>query len=94
MTIGFAERVYPATKLAMMMDALIKAGVPSAEALHGTRLSLDELHAPTTQISLNQLLPAIETQSGSPRTPPGPIGSAPTSRVALWDVRVCRPLQH
>ena len=44
--IGLAERVYPATKLAMVTDALIAAGVPSAKALQGTRLSLDELHAP------------------------------------------------
>jgi AraC-like DNA-binding protein len=54
--IGLAERVYPATKLAMVTDALIAAGVPSAKALHGTRLSLDELHAPATQISFDHLI--------------------------------------
>jgi AraC-like DNA-binding protein len=54
--IGFADRVYPATKLAMVTDALIAAGAPSPEALRGTRLTLDELHTPTTQISLDQLI--------------------------------------
>jgi hypothetical protein len=82
--IGFAQRVYPATTLAMMMDALIAAGVPSAEALRGTRLSLDELHAPTTQISLNQLIAGYRTQSGSPLTPPGPNRLGSNIHVSLY----------
>jgi AraC-like DNA-binding protein len=54
--IGFAARVYPATKLAMVTDALIAAGVPAAQALQGTGLSFDALHGSATQISLNQLI--------------------------------------
>jgi AraC-like DNA-binding protein len=54
--IGSAARVYPATKLAMVTDALIAGGASPAQALYETRLSLEELHSPGTQISLDQLV--------------------------------------
>jgi AraC-like DNA-binding protein len=54
--VGFAARVYPATKLAMVSDALIAAGASAERALHGTGLSVAELHSPATKISLDQLV--------------------------------------
>jgi AraC-like DNA-binding protein len=54
--IGSAARLYPATKLAMIIDALIAGGASAAQALRGTGLSLKELHSPVTQISLDQLV--------------------------------------
>jgi hypothetical protein len=54
--IGFAARVYPATKLAMVTDALIAVGASPAQALCGTGLSLEDLHSSGTQISVDQLV--------------------------------------
>ena len=67
--IGFAARIYPATKLAMVTDALIAVGASPAQALRGTGLSLEELHAPGTQISLDQLVTGYQNAL---RLAPGP----------------------
>jgi AraC-like DNA-binding protein len=54
--VGVAGRMYPATKLAAVVDTLIGAGTVDEEALRGTHLTLDELHAPATRVTLDQVI--------------------------------------
>src|SRR6201993_3756715 len=56
--VGFGEKLHSATKVAALIDALLEEGIPPAEALRGTHLRPDELHLPTTRISLNQMIEA------------------------------------
>jgi AraC-like DNA-binding protein len=54
--IGYRERLYSATKVTALIDALLKEGIPPLEALRGVDLSANELHLPTTRISLDQTI--------------------------------------
>jgi AraC-like DNA-binding protein len=55
-TVGFGDKVYTATKLAAVMDSLSRLGVQPEEALRGVELSLEDLRAPETRISLDQMV--------------------------------------
>ncbi len=57
-SIGYREKVHSATKVAALIDALLKEGIPPAEALRGVHLHTDELHSPATRISLDQTIEA------------------------------------
>jgi len=54
--IGREQRIYPAAKIAIVVDALAAEGVPLADALRRTFLSPSELRSPTTQVSVNQVI--------------------------------------
>jgi AraC-like DNA-binding protein len=54
--VGFGERLHSATKIAALIDALLKEGIAPAEALRGLHLRVNELHLPTTRVSLNQMI--------------------------------------
>ena len=54
--IGWEQRIYPAAKIAIVVDALAAEGVPVADALRRTSLSPSELRSPTTQVSVNQVI--------------------------------------
>jgi len=54
--IGWEQRIYPAAKIAIIVDALAAEGVPLADALQRTFLSPSELRSPTTQVSVNQVI--------------------------------------
>jgi AraC-like DNA-binding protein len=56
--IGFGEKLHSATKLAAIIEALLSEGIPANEALSGVQVRVDELHSPTTRISLNQMIAA------------------------------------
>ncbi len=56
--IGFGEKLHSATKLAAIVEALLKEGISPNEALCGVQVRLDELHSPATRISLNQMITA------------------------------------
>jgi AraC-like DNA-binding protein len=82
--IGFAARVYPATKLAMVTDALIEAGASEAHALVGTGLSLEELHSPATQISLDQLVTGYQNALRLAPSPSLAYGLGSNIHVSLY----------
>ena len=54
--IGWEQRIYPAAKIAIVVEALAAEGVPVADALRGTSLSLSDLRSPRTQVSVNQVI--------------------------------------
>jgi AraC-like DNA-binding protein len=54
--IGWEERVYPAAKIAVVVEGLAAEGVSAAAALQGVGLSLDELRSPTTLVSVTQVV--------------------------------------
>jgi hypothetical protein len=54
--VGFGERLHSVTKIAALVDALLKEGIAPAEALRSLHLRVNELHLPTTRVSLNQTI--------------------------------------
>src|ERR1700739_2109236 len=76
--VGFGERLHSATKVAALVDALLKEGIPATDALRGMHLRLDELHLPTTRISLNQTIEACRNAIRLSRDPhlPFKVGSS------------------
>ena len=54
--IGWEQRIYPASKIAIVVDALAAEGAAAEEALRGTGLTATELRSPTTQVSVNQVI--------------------------------------
>ena len=67
--VGFGEKLHSATKIAALIDALLEKGVPLAEALRGVNLRADELHLPTTRVSLNQMIEACRNAMRLSRDP-------------------------
>ena len=53
---GKTDRVYTATKLAAIIDAVVAGGASEAEALAGVGVSPGELLSPDTRVSLQQVL--------------------------------------
>ena len=53
---GFDEKLYPAAKLAAVVDALLEEGVSPVDALEGADSTFEELHSASTRISKNQLI--------------------------------------
>ena len=53
---GWEQKIYPAAKIAIVVDALADKGVPVADALRRTSLSPSDLRSPTTQVSVNQVV--------------------------------------
>ncbi len=56
--VGWEQKVYPATKLAIVADALKAEGVSLRDALKGTHTFATELHSPLTRVSVNQVIQA------------------------------------
>jgi AraC-like DNA-binding protein len=67
--VGFGERLHSATKIAALIDALLREGILPAEALRGVHLQADELHLPTTRVSLNQMIEACRNAMKLSRNP-------------------------
>jgi len=54
--IGWEQKIYPAAKIAIIVDSLVAEGLPVADALQRTSLSPSDLRSPTTQVSVNQVI--------------------------------------
>jgi AraC-like DNA-binding protein len=67
--IGWEEKVYPAAKIAVIVDNLAAEGVSSLAALQGVGLSLDELRSPTTLVSVTQVVVAYRNALRLSRDP-------------------------
>jgi AraC-like DNA-binding protein len=66
---GPSDRIYPSTKLAAIVEALVADGFPVGEALSDVGVGPDELHSHETLVSLRQLLTACRNAlrlSGDP----------------------------
>jgi AraC-like DNA-binding protein len=58
MDVGWEQRIFPAVKLATVVDSLQALGVPRGHAMAGIDISDAELHSATTLVSLNHVLQA------------------------------------
>ena len=67
--IGWEQRIYPAAKIAIVVDALATEGVPLAEALRRTSLSPSDLRSPATQVSVNQVIESYRNAVRLSRAP-------------------------
>ncbi len=56
--IGWEQRVYPAAKIAVVVDGLAAEGHSVTTALQGTSVAPDVLRSPTTLVSVNQVIDA------------------------------------
>jgi AraC-like DNA-binding protein len=54
--IDWEQRVYPASKIAHVVDALSAEGAAPAEALRGTEITVEQLRSPSILVSLNQVV--------------------------------------
>ena len=67
--IGWEQRIYPAAKIAIVVDSLAAEGVPVAEALRRTSLSPSDLRSPATQVSVNQVIESYRNAVRLSRAP-------------------------
>src|SRR5271165_7662971 len=56
--IGWEDRVYPAAKIAVVVEGLAAEGASAVAALQGTGVAPDELRSPTTLVSVTQVIAA------------------------------------
>ena len=56
--IGWEQSVYPAAKIAVVVDGLAAEGHSVTTALQGTSVVPDVLRSPTTLVSVNQVIDA------------------------------------
>jgi AraC-like DNA-binding protein len=56
---GADERVYPAQKIAVLLDALAREGIAASRALTGVGLSEQEATDPATRVSLAQVITSL-----------------------------------
>src|SRR3954469_16543146 len=55
---GWEEKIYPAAKLALIVDGLIAEGVSPAAVLRRVGIPLNMLRSPETRVSINQVVDA------------------------------------
>ena len=67
--IGWGQKIYPAAKIAIVVDALAAEGVPVADALRRTSLSSSDLRSPATQVSMNQVIESYRNAVRLSHTP-------------------------
>jgi AraC-like DNA-binding protein len=58
LNIGYRDKLHSATKLAALFEALFDEGIPPTKALLGLQLRAEDLHQPTTLVSINQMVEA------------------------------------
>jgi hypothetical protein len=54
--IGWEQRVFPAAKIAHVVDGLAAEGVAPDDALRGTDITLEQLRSPAILVSVNQVI--------------------------------------
>jgi len=67
--IGWEERVYPAAKIAVVMEGLAAEGVSPADGLQGVAIAPDELRSPRTRVSVTQVVAAYRNALRLSRDP-------------------------
>jgi len=66
---GPDEKLYPAVKLATIVDSLAAEGVAPADALNGVHISKSELSSPATRVSLGQIIECCRNAARLSRDP-------------------------
>ena len=82
--IGWEERVYPATKIAVIVEGLAADGVAAPAALHGTGIAPDELRSPATLVSVTQVIIAYRNALRLSRDPNFPFLTGLRTHVASY----------
>jgi hypothetical protein len=66
---GPDEKIYPAAKVAAILDALAAEGVSATDALKGVDISKSDLSSPATRVSLNQVIECYDNAARLSRDP-------------------------
>lgn len=66
---GFGDKLHSPAKIAAIVEALTAEGIAPDQALRGVNLRKDELYAPATRVSLNQMIEACRNASRLSRDP-------------------------
>jgi AraC-like DNA-binding protein len=69
---GASDKVYPPTKLALLVEALVSEGISADDALHQVGVPHDELHSAESLVSVEQLVTVCRNAirlSRDPRLP-------------------------
>ena len=67
--VGPDDQVYPVTKIAIIVDALVAAGVSAADALVGVNIPGSALSSPATRVSLSQVIKCCRNATRLARDP-------------------------
>jgi AraC-like DNA-binding protein len=56
LNVGYGEKLHSATKLAALCEALFAEGIPPGDVMRGVQLAVEDLHLPTTRVSIDQMI--------------------------------------
>ena len=82
--IGWEQRVYPAPKIAHIVDALSAEGVAPLDALRGTDLTIDQLRSPSILVSVNQVVECYRNAIRLARDPHFAFQTGMKTHVSLY----------
>ena len=57
-SVRYGQKLHSATKLAALFDAIFDEGIPPTKALTSVQLQVDDLHLPSTRVSIDQMVEA------------------------------------
>jgi AraC-like DNA-binding protein len=69
MDLSLNDSVYPAAKIALVLDALAAEDIPKEDALKFLRLSKASISSPSTRVSLNQIIDCYSYAAARSRNP-------------------------
>jgi AraC-like DNA-binding protein len=82
--VGLNERVYQPTKLAALFDMLVEQGCAAGEILKNVNLTVDEVHAPKSRISVADLITACENAIRLSRDPHLPYRIGASAHISAY----------
>jgi AraC-like DNA-binding protein len=82
--IGWEQRVFPAAKIAHVVDALSAEGVAPEEALRGTDITLEQLRSPAILVSVNQVIECYRNALKLARDPQFAFRTGMNTHLALY----------
>ena len=82
--IGWEQRVFPAAKIAHVVDALSAEGVAPEEALRGTEITLEQLRSPVILVSMNQVIECYRNALQLARDPHFAFRTGLNTHLALY----------
>ncbi len=82
--VGWEEKIYPAAKIALVVDALEAEGVAREEALRPAGISVAELYSTTTRVCVNQVVEVYRNAIKLSRDPHFAYRTGLKSHVSLY----------
>jgi len=82
--IGWEQRVFPAAKIAHVVDALAAEGVAPEDALRRTDITLEQLRSPAILVSVNQVIECYRNALQLSRDPHFAFRTGANTHLALY----------